>query len=216
MRARKDAGFTLLELLVAVTLLAFLSMGLVAGLRFGTAVWRKTETKNVDTGDMRTAERILSASLDRIYPKFISPVPGQGAVDFAGTQKSLSFLSTAPASGHITRNLLEAVSDGRDLALRIGTVPELARANAGATTQALLRHLSTVEFAYFGIAHGTKTPAWYGTWQNQTVLPDLIRIRVRFAGTGITQWPEMIVQPRIAADAGCVYDALTKFCQGRG
>jgi general secretion pathway protein J len=212
----KDAGFTLLELLVAITLLAFLSVGLVAGLRFGTEVWRKAETKNVDTGALRTAERVLTASIARIYPKFVSTVPGQGSIDFAGGQRSISFLSTASATGHILRNRIEAVSDGHGLALGIATVPELARGNAGATTQALLRRLASVEFGYYGTVRGTKGPAWYKIWQGQPVPPDLIRIRVTFASHGAAHWPELILQPRIAADASCIYDALTKFCVGRG
>jgi general secretion pathway protein J len=212
---RKEAGFTLMELLVAVTLLAFLSVGLVAGLRFGMAVWNKTESKNVDTNDIRTAERLLSGSLARIYPKYLTDATGHGAIDFDGTEKSIAFLSTAPVSGHIARNTLAASADGRGVALELASRPELARGNAGATSQALLRHLAALEFAYFGAAEGEKVPGWHRDWRGQRHLPDLIRVRAAFAGAGIVPWPEMILAPRIAADAGCNFDILSKTCAGR-
>lgn len=215
MTARRDAGFTLLELLVAITLLAFLSIGVVAGLRFGNEVWRKAQDRNVAANDMRVAERILAGNLARVYPKFIASATGGGTVDFDGAQRSVTFLSTLPASGHISRNTLRAVTDGSGLAMQIDSVAELANGRAGATMQILLRHLSAVEFSYFGTAEDSKTPAWHSTWQDQGAPPDLIRIRAASAGPGVVPWPEMIIAPRIAADAGCVYDPLTKFCQGR-
>ncbi len=159
MSARRDDGFTLIELLVAVTLLAFLSVGLVAGLRFGTAVWSKAQVKNVDGNDMRAAQRVLSADLARIYPKFLPSLePDRSAVDFDGTGNGVSFLSAASASGHIARSTLAAVRDRDGFALVLGAVPELARSGQGATTQTLLRRLSAVEFSYYGTLRGTKQP----------------------------------------------------------
>jgi len=215
MIARRDAGFTLLELLVAITLLAFLSVGVVAGLRFGNEVWRKAQGRNIAANDMRVAERILAGNLARVYPKFIASATGGGTIDFDGARSSVTFLSTLPASGHISRNTLRAVADGSGLAMQFDTVPELAHERAGATTQVLLRRLSAVEFSYYGTAEDSKAPAWHSTWQDQGALPDLIRIRAASAGSGVVPWPEMIIAPKIAADAGCIYDPLTKFCQGR-
>jgi hypothetical protein len=28
-------------------------------------------------------------------------------------------------------------------------------------------------------------------------------------------WPDLVAAPRIDADAGCVFDPLTRYCQGR-
>jgi general secretion pathway protein J len=214
-RAR-DGGFTLLELLVAITLLAFLSLGLVAGLRLGTNIWRKTEDKNVGLNGVRAAARIIGGNLARIYPKYIVVSPERAYVDFDGTADRVTFLSSAkPQTGSLMRDTLESVKDGRDLAMRIGMVPELARDGAGATTQALLRHLSSVEFSYFGAAGDEKEPAWHSSWQGQVAIPKLIRIHVASSDPGSPPFPDMVVAPKIAADVGCVYDAVSKFCRGR-
>jgi general secretion pathway protein J len=212
----RDGGFTLLELLVAITLLAFLSLGLVAGLRFGTNIWRKTEDKNVGLNGVRAAAKIIGGNLARIYPKFIVVSPVKAYVDFDGTADRVTFLSTAkPETGSLMRDTLEAVKDGRYLAVRIGMAPELARDGAGATTQSLLRHLSSVEFSYFGAAGGEKEATWHSSWQGQVAIPKLIRIHVASSDPGSPPFPEMILAPKISADVGCVYDAVSKFCRGR-
>jgi len=213
---KHEAGFTLLELLVAMTLLAFLSVGLMAGLRTGANIWQKAQDKNLDTNAMRVAQKTLADNLGRAYPKLVVVSPEESHIDFDGTKDSMTFLSTAASgTGHIMRDTLTAQSNGKELVLAISATPELGTGGAPIWSKPLLRHLAAIEFSYFGAAGEEKQPAWHETWRNQHALPHLIRVRVVLAGAGTTPWPEMLIEPHIAADADCIYDALTKFCQGR-
>jgi len=209
---KRAAGFTLLELLVAMTLLALLSVVLMAGLRFGANIWRKSESKNIDANTIRTAQRTLAGALDRVYPKYVVSDPTHEFVVFDGTSKRLSFLSTAAPSGHIARDTLEVIGTGPDAALRLSSAPELGGASSATT---LLTRLSSAEFSYFGLLGGERAPSWHAVWRNQRALPSLIRVRASVADAGAVAWPEMILAPKIAADIGCIYDAVTKFCRGR-
>ncbi len=210
----RDGGFTLLELLVATTLLAFLSVALVAGMRFGSNLWNKTESGSIETINVRTAQTGLAALLDRLYPRFI--VDGDKAyVDFDGGADRLDFLSAADArAGRLLRVSLRTVRDGSALDLQYSEVPELARDGRGAKTGMLARGLSAVAIDYFGSTDGTAPAAWRSDWRDEKRPPALVRIRAAFA-KGSVRWPEMVLKPRIAADASCQFDPLTKFCQGR-
>lgn len=210
---RREAGFTLLEILIASTLLAFLSIGLLAGLRFGSNIWLKSQSRNVDANTMRVAERTLTAHLSSLYPKFVTESPTVAYVAFDGARDRMSFLSAATAdTGHLARDTLEA---GRDGTLRLTMAPELARPGTAVEVETLARNVASAELGYYGAADGERVPSWHASWRNQRTAPSLIRIRVALKGGGNTPWPEMIVAPRIAADSGCIYDAVTKFCRGR-
>ena len=73
--------------------------------------------------------------------------------------------------------------------------------------------LQTFNITYFG-AEAPGAPAeWTSVWQNQRTLPTLIRIRATTVKKD--KWPDLVIAPRIDVDEECVFDQLTKNCQGR-
>jgi len=208
-----DSGFTLLEMLVAITLLALLSVALVAGMRFGTRIWDKAETSDLDSNAVRAAEKRVASDLSRIYPKPLVVNATDSMIDFTGGPQRMEFLSTADRpDGQMTRVALSAANDDQGLAMELDARPELAR--SGGTQEVLLRHLRSIDFAYFGASGDEKTPAWHTSWQHEKSLPQLVRIRAETPHANVT-WSELVVRPKIAADISCIYDAITKICKGR-
>ncbi|MBV8978727.1 MAG: prepilin-type N-terminal cleavage/methylation domain-containing protein [Alphaproteobacteria bacterium] len=210
---RSDGGFTLLELLVALTLLAFLSVALVAALRFGTASWRKSQDTNLQLHDIREAASAIEHTLARIYPKFIDRPPATPFVDFDGGQTRMQFFVADPRSGFLMRTVLSAERSGPLLSLRFKDEPDIVAWDAAPGRQ-LLGGLSGLAFAYFGQADGERGAAWHSSWHRQSALPTLIRVRIA-SGDRRGPVPEVLIAPRIAADVGCEFDAAIKFCRGR-
>ena len=58
---RREAGVTLIELTVAVTLLSLLSLGMVMAMRVGLSAYAKTESKLMDNRRVAGAQRIAQS-----------------------------------------------------------------------------------------------------------------------------------------------------------
>ena len=62
-RARSTAGVTLLELLIAVSLLSLLTLGMLMAMRVGLMAYAKTGDKLMDNRRVTGAQRILQDEL---------------------------------------------------------------------------------------------------------------------------------------------------------
>ncbi len=229
-----EAGFTLIELLIATTVLAFLSLLLFGGLQFGTRVWEKTETSTSAMNRVRAAQQILSDELMHVYPLFVSS-PADNYVDFDGEDQHVTFL--APSSdirGAMDRVTIGSVHGPQGVSVVVSSSPELAAAPQP-HRRTIITGLKWFQISYFGpptAAPHTQTsasaltartsapgstqnapPQWTSVWQGQARLPMLIRIRASLPDKA--QWPDLVITPRIDVDESCVFDEVSKYCQGR-
>lgn len=177
--APSDAGFSLLEALVAVSLTAMLGLLLFGGVSLGVRVMDRSAAANEQTAEIVVAAGFLQRHLARAQPA------GHAAGDrpFAGDAEGLTFVEIAatPAFAGPARLRLRAERNGDGL--RLVATWEPLRGGDGATPHrsVLLENLAAVEFAYFGAGAGG-TSGWSPSWQGRATLPSLVRMRVRLHG----------------------------------
>jgi general secretion pathway protein J len=212
---RNQAGFTLLEALVAVTLLALLSIALAGGLRFGVDAWARGSAHSDQLSRTTVVQGLLRRVVGEAYPYFLF----NAYVDFEGTSESLTFLASAPVVlGGIGRSrfrLSIAKHDGLSDLVMTSQAELAADAPSTIEQKTLLAGTAFIEFAYFGKWRSEANAQWHDRWTGQSALPQLLRIQVRFPDGDTRLWPDLVIAPRIAVDIGCVYDLLTKQCRGR-
>jgi len=214
------SGFTLLELLVVISLFAMMSLALMGSLRLGSRVWEQGAAAGQRTDDLRIAAEFLNASLSNAYPLLDRSDPSRPMLRFSGEAKALHYLAPMP-------QVLEGAGLARiDLRLGRGGAGagkliidlrrELAFADAAPwPPNLLLDGVEDIDIAYFGAAERGQAPDWQDHWQSAIALPQLIRIRVTFPPGDKRSWPELVVAPRISAEATCSFDPLTQDCRGR-
>lgn len=203
------AGFTLLELLVTLALIGLLTIVMFTTMRFGVQVWARTGTDLTEANATRKAEDMIKADLRRAYPLYSSKET-KASVAFAGEEHRITYLTPSRAEpGVMERVILEASGGGNEVDLLRTHTYELA--GAGQSQKHLLSQLRGVTFSYYGAAQDDQKSKWSSTWQNRTRLPTLIQVAIE-ARSGTETF---LVAPQIAADAGCVFDTLTKRCRGR-
>ena len=97
-RARR--GFTLLELVIALAILAMIAGSVAAGIRLAVASIERGETVTRDAARLRAAVEIFERALMSADPLPI-PVGDNTTAYFAGEEKSVRFLTAgAPSAAH--------------------------------------------------------------------------------------------------------------------
>lgn len=218
--AKENSGFTLVELLIALTLLAMLSLLLFGGLRFGTRSWQRSEADVSATDQIGIAQSFLRRALEAAYPARLLPDTAQAKIDFEGTSQGIRFLTPAPAAlsvGGMGRFTLIADRRENEKVLSMISRFELARENSSSSAMdvRLLGGFDNAEFEYFGSDRPADPPTWRNSWTDHATLPELVRIRIKFSDGDRRSWPDLVVAPRLTVDANCLYDPVIRRCRGR-
>ncbi|MBL6854207.1 MAG: prepilin-type N-terminal cleavage/methylation domain-containing protein [Alphaproteobacteria bacterium] len=205
-----EAGFTLVELLVAMTLLGFVSILLFGGLRLGTRVWERTETGFQGDRALHGVEEAIADAVGHAYPRLIHRSATTSEIAFSGSPSSIALTAQTGDAG--VAEVVITADQGAG-SLTVASRSEISGATAATTT--VFAGVASATFSYFGTTAGDNEPRWHDTWQSQRALPRLVRIVVRMRDGRQTPL-DLTIAPRIQAPMDCVFDVLTDNCQGHG
>jgi len=91
-----QSGFTVVELLVALTLFSLLCTLLFGNVRFGLKAWQHGLAHAERVDHSMIVQNLLRRIIGEVYPAFITDDPTHPHVDFAGTENTLAFIGPAP------------------------------------------------------------------------------------------------------------------------
>lgn len=219
---RAHAGFTLIELVVAMTILGAMMLLLYSGLSFALRSWDAGAAVGGHTADSRIGENFLRRELLEIFPMRWKD-PTQLRVAFEGETQRLRFVSSRPAglsAGGLSLVGVEvegeARSGGRHLVMR-RAMPDDNAEDFGpldaAEPTVIVADVQDVEFSYFGAENDFGEPRWTEEWPHQSRVPQLVRIRLRTAdGQAL---PDMVVRVMLGEEAGCLENSFQRLCRPR-
>lgn len=200
---RREAGFTLLELLVALTLLALIVALLFGGMRFGTRAWEAANERIDRSSELQVVQSFIRSQLGQAHPVALSG--DRSKIAFQGTPEGVTFAAPMPAHLSLGGFYLlsfhaEDGAKGRRLVLSWRLFDpkdeELASGEPEETT-VLIDRISEVEFSYFGSSDPEDEPEWRDRWEGEESLPSLVRLRVAFAEGDERSWPDLVIAPVI-------------------
>jgi general secretion pathway protein J len=197
-RLRGCAGFTLIEVLIAATLLSLLAMLLMGGVHFGTRVMESGLQRTDQTMRLSTAFGFLRNRLEQVQPlEQMAGAKENRAVVFEGGVDRLTFVGVTPhylaVGGYELLTIHADRHDGRlHASWRAYGMPAAARDTI------LFDEIAAVEFGYFGSTASGEPARWHPAWHDQPLLPALVRLHI-VRRDGRTM-PELVVAPRIGSD----------------
>lgn len=192
MKRRKPDGFTLLELLLAISLLSLITASIMGGVHLGQRSWEANRASEA-LDELENALRAVTNLLGRSF----LITPGQTN---QGLQKS-----TTPFLGDVEHCRFVAVSDGgaqwgglimteigvdkgpEGEALAVWTKPYrpqegLAAGNETMKKTIVAGGLVSIQFSYYGAraeaAGETQAPAWGANWSSVSILPALVSVKI--------------------------------------
>ena len=200
-RVSGSAGFTLVELLVALALMGLLAGLMFGGLRFGARAWERVDAHVDHASDIQWAQSFLRRRLSEAALVRAAIDDANPPVLFDGGPNSLAFVTVLPVyggvGGHsVLRLSLERGPKGGELLL--GWAPHRFDAedldDEAVDERVLLDGVAEIDFAYYG-RHDpdAEQASWHGEWRRAEGLPRLIRIRLVFTEAGKRHWPDLVV-----------------------
>lgn len=193
---RRQVGFTLLELVVAITLMGLVLVLLYSGMRLGLNGWDSGEQRAETTDRLRLAQEVLRRQLAQSMTVYQTGDQRERIAVFSGQPNEIEFV--AP--------MLVQLGQGGLYRVRVGAGngrlwmrwrpywPD--DPDAGPEQESvLLEGVSGLEWSYFGSDRSnggeqSEPPHWRSEWTNPERRPLLVRLNLKVDGA---PWPDLTV-----------------------
>jgi len=195
-----SAGFTLLELLVTITVLSLLMTAAVGSVRMGQRTWETGIAHATTNERLRSAVELLRHQLLEVVP-LASGDAEEPWLAFAGDATSVRFVAPAPRSSDIAGLLvyefaIDAENDATgSFALNYTAFDPGDPGHYGLGVERIdLLPAHAAALDYFGLRDEDLEPDWHSDWPaSEPTLPTLVRLR--FAADDATRAPPDMLFP---------------------
>ena len=179
LRRAKPGGFSLLELLLAASLVPLVSFVIFSNIASGMRLW-KALNQAVGEEDVILFRQKLAGDLNRAFKFSEVPFTGEETrVSFAANVWSPEILGGDRGIGSITFFYDDA---GKQIVKQETNLSELFKEKPG-QSHTLLQHVSALQVQYFGYDPIRDEYVWRETWEaSEKMLPVAVRFLCRLEG----------------------------------
>lgn len=203
----KQRGFTLLEMLVAFTLVSLLFLALFSAFHTIGRGWDAADVRINKTEDRRLVSDFLRRQLGQAMVVKIKGEKEASVYAFEGTSTSVRYAAPLQPLQHqggvflIELNIVDG-KNGKALTMRYAPYrPEQTweEALGEAEPVPVFDGLKSAAFSYFGVMAESKDPAWSSDWKDNPLYPQLLKLELADTERA---WPDVVVSLPQVGDYG--------------
>lgn len=210
MPAQHSAGFTLVELLLAITLMSILLGLTYTGLSAATRSSQRGELLLAAGGELRSSHQFIRRQLNQMLPLSFAETDDIQPlrIVFEGDARRIKYVAPMPGylgAGGPQVQLVEVV-DGDDGEMLIQFSHALLQ---GFTEDRLydrdpvilLTGVSSAGFEFLGKDEQGELTGWVSSWDQQDILPVAVRLDLAFTEELNLQWPDLAAGVKVDEEA---------------
>lgn len=202
MQVGGEKGYSLLEVLVAVAIMAMAAVPLSQSMSMGLSTWEKLHSRAEKKEHILRVRHQLSLWLTNTRAVDSRRNGSDIQYPFVGAATSMSFLTSMNPDPRADRLQQAWLSVSDDNALMVSFAVDPAGSDATERTERiLLTGVTNVNFKYFDELKG-----WESRWEDKLELPKGIKIGLELDDERLN-WPELIVSTQIDDWAFCFFES---------
>ena len=201
-----DSGFTLTEVLIALTITSLIAVTLIGALQWGGRALRVTGTAD-EAARVAAVQNVMRDMLSQTKREFEINSNGEREAVFKGEPDKITFVGPPPANVMVPGFYRSFISvqpqngNSRDLTLKTILFRTKIKAERrdpfeGIEDYTLLRSVNSLEFQYYGSLEDEEIAEWHSEWLGQSTMPELIRMKVNFKAQDNRRWTELTIMRR--------------------
>ncbi|MCX7068193.1 MAG: prepilin-type N-terminal cleavage/methylation domain-containing protein [Methylococcales bacterium] len=204
---KSNSGFTLIEVLIAMSLLSIMVVLLFGSLKICADSWHKGESKITKVNEVAVVYNFFQQYLAIAKPlvkesKNTSDL--QASLSFQGKSQSLQFVSSFPASvGRLGLQLfsIELKKEDDEQIIKVTITPFFStESNQDQKEEVvLLKKVGDFAFSYFGSddSGDISSGSWHDEWLDKNALPRLVKITIKQDNEKDIPWSDMLIALKI-------------------
>lgn len=201
---RRHAGFTLIEVMLAITLVALIMAMAYGGFRSSIRATTSGEALIEETNRLRITHQFVRTQLSQALALIIEEDEREGEmIRFEGEEQRVRFVAPMPGylsfgGPYVQQFSLERGADGYDLvfyfALLNGYEPGDLDNDEGVV---LLEGLRSGGFFFLGFDEEDQSPVWSDFWEEVERLPEAVGLNLNLDRDNGLVWPELVTPLRV-------------------
>lgn len=205
MRIAHKGGFTLLEVLLGMSIMSVMMLLLFASLRLCVQNWNAGEKKIAQVSQAAIIQSFLQSKLHAAIP-LDADFLEEPQFSFQGSKDELQFVAAMPASAArlglqlFKLSLAPSARNEQGKYLQIEMYPFFPLGDNGEWDEEpviILKKIQRIKFSYFGVdaSYIEEDPSWEDEWLEKQSLPELVSIEIELIDDQV--WPQMVVALKV-------------------